>query len=68
MYKWFRTECLDEDRRVSPGNDLHPMPSEALMFLDWVWPDNLLSSKARNYANNWVHSGHAMPRPTVIRL
>ena len=68
VYKWFRTECLDEARRISPGNDLHPMPSEALMFLDWVWPDNLLSSNARNYANNWVHSGHTMPRPPVIRL
>jgi hypothetical protein len=39
--------------RITPNNDPHPTPLEALNFLDTVWPDNTLSNTARSYANSW---------------
>ena len=39
--------------RVVPNNDVHPTPLEALKFLETVWPNNSLSSSAKNYANYW---------------
>jgi hypothetical protein len=39
--------------RSSPGNDAHPTPMESLEFIDKIWPDNMLSSSARNYAKDW---------------
>jgi hypothetical protein len=39
--------------RLSPNNDLHPTPIEALKFLDTVWPDNKLSTNTRIYAAYW---------------
>jgi hypothetical protein len=41
------------DSRKLPNNDFHPTPLEALNFLDTVWPNNMLSVKARNYALYW---------------
>lgn len=68
VYKWFRTDCINESERNAPNNDLHPMPHEALLFLDWVWPDNTLSSDARSYATSWSYSEVTMPRPVLARL
>lgn len=39
--------------RKVPNNDVHPTPLEALEFLNNVWPNHLLSSSARNYADFW---------------
>jgi hypothetical protein len=39
--------------RISPDFDLHPTPTEALKFLDTVWPNNKLSVNARDYAAHW---------------
>lgn len=39
--------------RIVPNNDKHLMPREALTFLDIVWPNNTLSSSAREYAEHW---------------
>jgi hypothetical protein len=39
--------------RITPNNDVHPMPLEALNFLDTVWPGNSLSSSSRDYAKYW---------------
>lgn len=39
--------------RISPNNDVHPTPLEALEFLDNVWPNNNLSQKSRDYAMYW---------------
>jgi hypothetical protein len=68
VYKWFRHDYIKEGERNAPDNDLHPMPSEALMFLDWVWPNNTLSSSARDYATSWKYSEIPMTRPTITRL
>jgi hypothetical protein len=68
VYKWFRHDHIKEKERNAPDNDLHPMPSEALMFLDWVWPNNTLSRSAREYATSWKYSEIPMTRPTITRL
>jgi hypothetical protein len=39
--------------RSGPNNDVHPTPLEALKFLETVWPSNLLSDSAKDYANYW---------------
>jgi hypothetical protein len=39
--------------RTAPNKDKHPMPLEALTFLDIVWPNNTLSSSSREYAEYW---------------
>jgi hypothetical protein len=39
--------------RIAPNNDVHPMPLEALNFLDTVWPNNSLSNSSRDYAKYW---------------
>jgi len=49
--------------RELKNNDLHPTPLEALSFIDSVWPDNLLSNKARAHANQWD-----IERATFTRL
>lgn len=64
VYKWFRTECIIDNTR----EDLHPLPHEALMFLDWVWPDNTLSESARKYANEWIINEYTVDRLKVNRL
>lgn len=51
VYRQFNDECI-KDRKV-PNNDHHPTPNEALLFLDWVWPDNTISNNAREYTRNW---------------
>lgn len=65
MYKWFEVECIHH--RTAPDNDLHPMPMEALQFLDWLWPNNTLSDKARKYALSWDYSNKPY-RPPISRL
>jgi hypothetical protein len=65
VYKWFRTECIPD---CMYREDLHPLPNEALMFIDWVWPDNTLSDTARQYANEWEQNELPMVRPKVDRL
>lgn len=68
VYKWFRDDCINLDERNAPENDLHPTPCEALMFLNWTWPNNSLSDIARKYANDWIYIGQDMDRPVVPRL
>jgi hypothetical protein len=65
IYRIFEIENIKH--RISPNNDKHPMPHEALMFLDHVWPSNTISNEARNYATSWDYS-RSVVRPPVHRL
>lgn len=65
VYKWFEAENIKN--RSVPDNDNHPTPTEALMFLDWVWPENILSNSARDYAY-CQDLTQALTRPEIIRL
>jgi hypothetical protein len=48
--------------RKLPNNDQHPSPREALTFLNAVWPNNLLSSSAKEYATQWSVSNTPITR------
>jgi hypothetical protein len=51
VYSWFRsTHC---EGRIAPNNDRHPIPKEALQFLDYVWPNNTISQETRNQIEVW---------------
>lgn len=63
IYRWFESECIDNVDR----EDIHPTPHEALMFLDWIWPNNTLSNTARQYAINY-NCADIMQRSTITRL
>jgi hypothetical protein len=41
-------------RRAVNNKDVHPTPSEALEYLDTIWPNNTLSTEARQYAATWT--------------
>lgn len=69
VYDWFEHEKISN--RVAPNNDRHPTPSEALMFLDWIWPENTLSVHSRKYAADWnekIFLDQRIPYRTVKRL
>jgi len=51
VFVWFRDIYLKD--RKAPNDDLHPMPQEALSFLDWVWPNNTISNESREYVKFW---------------
>lgn len=51
VYRQFADENIKN--RVAPNKDIHPMPEEALMFLDWVWPNNTISDESREYVKYW---------------
>lgn len=46
VYRWFENEYIKN--RSAPDNDLHPIPTEALHFLDVIFPDNNISELTRN--------------------
>lgn len=46
VYRWFEEEHIKN--RSAPENDHHPLPIEALQFLDVVFPDNNISELTRN--------------------
>jgi len=50
---WASFEFFYNTPRISPNNDMHATPLESLKFLDWVWPNNTISSTARSYAIEW---------------
>lgn len=66
IYRHFEESCIKENKSTSRQDD-HPLPHEALQFLDWVWPNNTLSSNARNYAINYDFDNN-IERPKIIRL
>jgi hypothetical protein len=51
IYRWFEEDIV-ENKSHSREDD-HPLPCEALQFLDWVWPNNTISSEARNFVLNY---------------
>lgn len=65
VYKWFDAEYIKN--RTAPDDDVHPTPREALMFLDWVWPNNTISDNSRQYAKEWNFKNSAN-RSKITRL
>jgi hypothetical protein len=55
LYKdiFIQFEQSYEVQSASFREDIHPTPLGALELLDKTWPDNKLSSMAREYANYW---------------
>jgi len=64
VYRWF-----DEEQNINTTNRLddHPTPTEALLFLDWIWPDNTISDSTRQYAKQWDCT-ETIQRPQISRL
>ena len=64
VYRWF-----DEEQQINTTKrlDNHPTPSEALLFLDWLWPNNTISESARQYATQWDFK-ETIQRPYISRL
>lgn len=67
VYRWFEGECIEKENQSHTRLDDHPTPKEALMFLDWVWPNNTISQEARNYALQYNYLDK-IKRPKIIRL
>jgi hypothetical protein len=51
VYTWFRHEYIKD--RVAPNNDTHPTPNEALLFLNYIWPNNSISHNTKEYVKYW---------------
>jgi hypothetical protein len=65
VYEWAEEE-FTKDIKDFP-EDGHPSSAEALLFLDFVWPDNTISNEAKHYANSWDYT-HPIIRTEVTRL
>ncbi len=65
VYKWFADENIKS--RIAPDDDIHPLPTEALQFLDYVWPNNTISTSTRQYIMNY-DLNEELARPPLKRL
>lgn len=65
VYRWFEHENIKN--RTAPENDHHPMPAEALQFLDFVFPNNNISKLTRNIVRT-QDLYTELNRPIVKRL